>query len=460
MRLRKYPDGWTRRHFIEQLAKATFAAGVIAPLWDVIGDTGACEAAYPPELLSIESYTRGKLKAGDVLDAHNVDIVKDLLDPFAYWQYKNDGRVSDIVETETNLSRLVWPPFLEATLRNKGMHRIGPDGNVYTRDGKPWIGGNPFPEPASAEELLYCNALTWGKHDAEGDTIREWDTDPDGEPMYTYEMFYVMWQTVGRVVVEPKPYQPGHEQDLRILASVLSTPEDMRGFASLTFWPYDQRKFPTAYNYAPTIKRVRTNQPFERFDPMTPGGTMFASDGWMVGDPLLTWGNFKMVGKGPMLACVSRAAYTDNPDWAAPLCGGKSGKKYFRTRVQLVPETYAAQLEPTHYNNCPYARKVVYYDARTLNPLTMIAYGKKGELLHQHEGTFSFFEPVAGVKWPDGVPQNFWAWSTIHAMDMQSGKMTRMALAPSITGGYTPTFEDPKLFDGYCSLDALRRIGR
>ena len=95
MRLLKYTEGWTRRHFLEQVGKGVFAAGVLNPLMDVIGRNGSLEAAYPPELLSIEAYTKGKLKPGDVLNAENVDIVKDLLDPGAYYQIKHDGRLVD-----------------------------------------------------------------------------------------------------------------------------------------------------------------------------------------------------------------------------------------------------------------------------------------------------------------------------------------------------------------------------
>src|SRR6267154_1001347 len=133
MRVMKYSDGWTRRHFLEQVGKGVFAAGVINPLMDVIGRNGSLEAAYPPELLSIEAYTKGKLKPGDVLNAENVDIVKDLL-----------------------------------------------DGNCYTLDGKPWIGGNPFPEPKSAQEVLMANSLSWGKHDTIAHPVIDWDTDADG----------------------------------------------------------------------------------------------------------------------------------------------------------------------------------------------------------------------------------------------------------------------------------------
>ena len=67
MRVLKYADGWTRRHFLEQTSKGIMAAGVLTPLWDVIANTGSCEAAYPPELLSIEAYTKGKLKVGWIM---------------------------------------------------------------------------------------------------------------------------------------------------------------------------------------------------------------------------------------------------------------------------------------------------------------------------------------------------------------------------------------------------------
>ena len=96
---------------------------------DVIGRNGSLEAAYPPELLSIEAYTKGKLKPGDVLNAENVDIVKDLLDPGAYCQIKHDGRLVDLAPTETDMTKLTPTPFLQATLANQGKHKIFPDGN-------------------------------------------------------------------------------------------------------------------------------------------------------------------------------------------------------------------------------------------------------------------------------------------------------------------------------------------
>jgi Protein of unknown function (DUF1329) len=136
MRAIKYGEGWTRRRFMGQLAKGIAAAGMLAPLFDVIGRNGDCAAAYPPELLSIEAYTKGKLKAGDVLNANNVDMVKDLLDEVAYWQVKYDKRAIDLIATETDVTKLCAPSYLEATMRNKGVHQIGTDGNVWTKEGK------------------------------------------------------------------------------------------------------------------------------------------------------------------------------------------------------------------------------------------------------------------------------------------------------------------------------------
>src|SRR5271155_5605564 len=128
MHLMKYINGWTRRHFLDQVGKGVFAAGVLSPLIDVIGRHGTVEAAYPPELLSIEAYTKGKLKPGDVLNAENVDIVKDLLDPGAYYQIKHDGRLVDLAPTEPDVTRLTPMPFLQATLSNKGSTRSSPTG--------------------------------------------------------------------------------------------------------------------------------------------------------------------------------------------------------------------------------------------------------------------------------------------------------------------------------------------
>ncbi len=460
MRLIRYGDGWTRRHFLEQSAKGIFAAGLIAPLWEVIGNTGSCAAAYPPELLSIEAYTKGRLKIGQELNASNVDVVKDILDPAAYWEIKNDGRIATLAPSETDMQKLTPVPFLEATLKNKGKHKIGEDGNCYTLDGKPWTGGNPFPEPKTAQECMMANTLSWGKHDTFAGAMHDWDTDPDGDTEYEYEMIYVEWNTVGRTFLEPKPYMPGQEKMLRFFPLLITAPEDQRGTAFLQLWAYDQRKFPEFYGYTPMLKRVRTFPTDQRFEPQLPGWTSFTSEAWMAGDPLLTWGDFKLVGKGPLLHCAHHCSDLDQPNWLHKGCGGKTGKKYFVTRMELVPETYIVEMSPTHYPRCPYSKKRIWYDARTLNPLTMITYDRQGKEWQQWEGGFDFYERKPGMKWIEGVPEKFWEWTHVHAYDMQSHRMQHFQVVQEITGGFHTTLNDPKLFDEFCSMSALRRLGR
>ena len=67
----------------------------------------------------------------------------------------------------------------------------------------------------------------------------------------------------------------------------------------------------------------------------------------MAGYPRLTWGNFKLVGKGPLLGGASHCADLDQTNWMHKTCGGKSGVKYWWTRMEPVPELYVVEMEPT-----------------------------------------------------------------------------------------------------------------
>ena len=82
MRIRKYDVDYGRRALLQKAAIGA-GAGVLAPMWPLLANGGDVSKAYPDELLSIEMYTKGKIKPGDVITAANVDVVKDLLDPIA-----------------------------------------------------------------------------------------------------------------------------------------------------------------------------------------------------------------------------------------------------------------------------------------------------------------------------------------------------------------------------------------
>ncbi len=145
MHIRKYDFDYSRRVFMEKVAAGSGTAGVLGALWPIMAQTGDTYKAYPEELTDIEAYTKGKVKVGDVIDKDNVELVQDLIDPMLYQEITQDGRKFFILPTQTKIEEQFPPYYLDATLKNWGQAEFGADGNVYTKDGKPWIGGHPFP---------------------------------------------------------------------------------------------------------------------------------------------------------------------------------------------------------------------------------------------------------------------------------------------------------------------------
>ena len=421
---------------------------------------GTLEAAYPPELLSIEAYTKGKLKPGDVLNAENVDIVKDLLDPGAYYQIKHDGRLVDLAPTETDVTRLTPMPFLEATLSNKGKHKIFPDGNFYTLEGKPGLVAIPSRSHKVAQEVLMAQHTQLGQARHPGSRHARLGHRRRRQRRVPVRVLLCRMADGWASDLEPHPYMAGHETQIRFLGGTVVAPADVNGTGILQVWAYDQRQLPGYYVYQPTTKRVRSYPVDQRFEPQFPGNTFFVTEYWRTGDPLLTWGNFKLVGKGPMLAGAHHCADLDQPNWLHKTCGGKSGVKYWRTRMELVPEAYVVELQPVAYPRAPIGKKRIWYDARTLTPLTMISYDRQGKVWKQWEGGFDYYERKPGMTWIEGVPEHFWSWTHVHAHDLQSNRMSRFYYAQTVPGGFHATVDDARLFGDFCSIEALERLGR
>ncbi|MDG1308340.1 MAG: DUF1329 domain-containing protein, partial [Porticoccaceae bacterium] len=191
--------GYSRRMFLDKVAKGTVGAGVLAPLWPLIAEAKDISEALPDELVSIESYTKGKIKVGDMLTGENVAHVKDLLDPITYIEVAEQGRQIKIVETTTDVTKLYPAEYLEATIKNQGKAKLDENNNVVTQDGQPWIGGNPFPDAKTGLEAYANLTLSWGRHDSAMYAIRDWDIGPDGSEQYQYDFVWAEQNTVGLV---------------------------------------------------------------------------------------------------------------------------------------------------------------------------------------------------------------------------------------------------------------------
>lgn len=457
MHIRKFDFDYGRRQLLKNAAMGA-GAGVLAPLWPIIANGADIAKAYPDELVSIEMYTKGKIKPGDVLTAANVDVVKDLLDPITYKQVKTMGRKINIVAPPKEASVLFPYDFLQTSIKNKGKAKFNADGNIVeAATGNPWIGGLPFPDAKTGEEAISNLTLSWGRSDYCQYAIRQWDLQPDGDLAYQYDFVWAELQTQARV--DGTTFQ--NKKDLLRLQSVWFTgPSDTAGSSFLSTWYYDQRKYPDLYGYLPAFKRVRQFPTNQRFEPLLPGITWFLSDAWAAGDPMLTWGNYKVIGRQPMLGAVS--GWTGSKkNWEATTHGGPKGKTFWDTNFSMCPDCIVLEAEPTGYPRAPVGKKRIWIDARNQQFIAYVTYDRRGEIWKSFEPGWSQYKD-GNVSMKDAKGNLAWSWTALHSHDIQSNRMSRIMHTETTTGGYKSAFstEGVDVYNKYLTNQAIQRLGQ
>ena len=462
MRIRKYDFDYSRRSFMNKVATGA-GAGVLAPLWPTIANSADdISKAYPDELLSIEMYTKGKIKPGDVITKDNVEAVKDLLEPIAYEQVVKHGRRINIVQSNKDVTKLFNATYLQKTLENKGKAKVGADGNIWTNgDGvTPWIGGLPFPDATDGFQVQANLTLNWGRHDYSQYAIPFYSLNPDGEVGYRHEL---VWCELNTTVRNDGTVFQGMKDKLRLQSVFFTAPNDTKGSSFLSVWYYDQRKFPDLYGYFPAFKRVRQFPTNQRFEPLVPGVTFFLSDAWAAGDPILTWGNYKIVKRGPMLGAIS--GYYNwpggkHPTWDQTVHGGPKGKTFYDTWMELIPEAIVFSAEPTGYPRAPVGKKEVYVDARNMMFPSQVTYDRRGTIWKQFEPGFGQYKnDKTEVLDANGKPD--WSWIYCHTHDIQSGRMTRFRHEKSLPSGYKSKYatEGEDVYNKFLTPSAMARLG-
>jgi len=459
MHIRKYTADWTRRAFLRKAAAGVAGAGLLRPLWSQMAQADDIGKAYPEELLSIEAYTKGRLSPGDMISADNLELVEALLDPITVKQVRDMGRRIELVETTTDITRLFPHEYLEATLRNQGRAGRDANGDVVVADtGEPWIGGNPFPNPENAEEAFANLVMSWGRHDDSVYAIRDWDIAPNGRESYQYDFIWAEQNTTARVGAAG-PYLEGEKDKLRYQAVWFTSPADAKGTAFLNTWHYDQREFPDLVGYLPAFKRVRRFPTNQRFEPLVPGITIFLSDAWAAGDPMLTWGNYRIVGRGPMLGAVSGNWTGDTQDnWERGVHGGAEGQTFFDTKMELCPEVLVVEAEPVGYPRAPVSKKHVYIDARNMMFIGCVTFDRRGDIWKSFQPSFSQYASN-GTQLLDGE-HTAWSWTHVHSHDVQSNRMSRFLQAREMPGGHRSAYNiGSEIYSRYLTPQAIRRFG-
>ena len=461
MHIRKYDVDYGRRFFLEKTAKGMMGAGVLTALWPLIGKTGEITKAYPEELQSLEAYTKGKVKEGDVITKDNAALVKDLLDPVAYMQVMQMGRRIRVVPQTKDISKLFPADFLEATLRNQGKAALDANGNVVVKDtGAPWIGGIPFSDPQSGLEAFANLTLSWGRHDTSVYVVQDNDLGPSGDVEYSYALAWCEMNTTARVSDPSGPYLKGEEDKLRYQSVWFLAPNDVKGTSFLNVWKYDQREFPDLFGYLPAFKRVRRFPTNQRFEPLVPGITFFLSDAWAAGDPMLTWGNYKVIGRGPFLGSQSANWEGDKENWSKDdsIHGGPKGKNFYEVPMEFCPEVLVVEAEPVGYPRAPVSKKRVWIDVRNMIFVAYVTYDRRGELWRSFEAGFGQ-QSKGQLANRDRKGRPEWTWSYVHAHDIQTNRFTRFNHAKSIAGGMHTEFDIPDAYDKYLTVQAIRRLG-
>lgn len=460
MHVRRFDFDYPRRHFLACCGHGAARAGVLGAAWPALAGGAGLARAYPEELLDIAAFTRGRIAPGDVIDAESIDLVQDLVDPVLYQEVKQDRRTFFIQPAQHGIETLFPPYFLDATLRHQGQAVFDAIGNVYTRGGARWTGGLPFPDARSGAEVIANLTLSWGRHDRALYAFPAVVTGADGAARYEYDFVWAEQQCAG--LVHPgagTPYLPGYADKLRLQSLWFTHTNDVKGSAFLSLWPYDQRHIPDLYGYLPNLKRVRRFPANQRFEPYMPGLNLYLSDAWAAGDPMLTWGNYRIIHRGPFLASVHDQWRADRPNWTHPLVGGAAGTSYYRVGKSLVPEVIVFESEPVAYPHAPVAKRRIYVDARNMNVVQALTYDRHGELWKSFEtGSGQRLQGAQRVTASDGRVE--WSFNWLISHDLETHHVTRVLQAEQCRGDWRTVLDpDEDLVSSYMTEQALRRMG-
>lgn len=354
-----YFDYWSRRDFLKK-AGAFAGAGVLQPVLSLIGSGKSIAAAYPDEVLSIERYTKGRVKVGMIISKENSELIKDIAPEGLIVELQRGAQIK-IGETTTRAEAKEPKFWLDATLRNKGQAVLDKKGQLWHKSGGPWIGGSPFPEPQTALEAVWNYAFSPRRYDNLIVASKPTHIDTNGTVVRQDEAFFMQIQTVGRLVVDPKPVDPKYKDELHRNLLSVNKPFDSYGLAIVSTVYYDASRLPDTDIYVPALRRTRRVPSTQRFEPATPYNVAYTTDFDIQADPMLTW-SWTLAGRKPMLGPSpsnkgARAKGASAQDFIFP----DTNDKFPRATWELRPEMLLLDGVP-HLPGANYSKKRMYLD--------------------------------------------------------------------------------------------------
>ena len=355
-----YFDHWSRRDFLKK-AGAFAGAGMLQPVLALIGSGKSIAAAYPDEVLSIEKYTKGRVKPGMVISKDNAQIIKDIAPEGLIVELERGAQIR-IGETTTRAEAKEPRFWIDATLKNKGQAVLDPKGQLWHKSGAPWIGGAPFPEPQTALEAMWNFKFSPRRYDNLIVASKPTHIDTNGTVVREDEAIFMQIQTVGRLVVDPKPVVSKYKDELHRNLLSVTKPFDSYGLAVTSTVYYDASKLPETDLYIPSLRRTRRVPSTQRFEPATPYNVAYTTDFDIQADPVLTW-SWTLAGRRPMLgpSPTNRGARAEGAS-KDEFIFADSTDKFPRATWELRPEMLLIDGVP-HLPGANYSKKRVYLDS-------------------------------------------------------------------------------------------------
>jgi hypothetical protein len=392
---------------------------------------------------------------GDVINAQNVDKVKDLVSPGLEWCIKRGWPI-----TITEPKRIEWPKaYREATEKYSAQVKLSADGLRMEN----YVAGQPFPnldpkDPQVALKIMWNYDYNFFVTDDVD--LRNFDADTGAiaahGPM-TVERHFLLdhfrrlfWN--GRLYVDPKPEKPNPNGYRRQegLYPVLE-PFDLKGVGAVGNRYLDPGKQDDSWLYLPSLRRVRRLSTAQRSDALFGQDTDVDSYGGYAGQ--IGWMTWTYLGEREMIA-VAHAKHVPvkwhpTVDWAFDDVWEKR-RVYVVEGVSKVAQ-YA------------YSKRVLFIDKEGWGIPYSDIYDRGGELwkiwINDVATRKKFSDSSSAIEYQDEM---IFA-PAIVMVDMQLEHATRAALPshrfPGEQGWYFNQGEETGVTDDWFTVAALVAAG-
>lgn len=343
---------------------------------------------------TVEELTGGKLKVGDLVTKENVDLVKEFLPPSDVEKVKR-GMVIILAPT-TPVEETFPKYFLEATEKHQGMAVLGNNKVIYTKDGKKWPGGVPFPDPKTADEVIANYRFTGMGYGV--DDFRHWVVlelvDKKGVNYKSFRSLYCRIWGSFRMDVPPLGQYTGHEEEEYRHYIWYLAPEDAKGLGILNIRYYDNQARPDeGYIYVPALRRARRISATNWQDNQA-GTDMTWGDPEGFFEPLNFY-DYKLLGKRMMVF----PGYTNpvpekRPDGTYDLViKFDVGRKFRRWKYEVRP-VYVVEATPKMSHI--YAKQILYIDGLTFRDPVVEKFDRQMKLWKSWGSGYSNFKQKDG----------------------------------------------------------------